>query len=166
MDVRKKKEGLEAKASGFTLIEVVIAIVILSLSLVTLLGMQASIIQQELRDQNRQSAMLAARWILSSLEANREGFEVGEQTGTVREVLSKIEAVKRDFEESEGLDFLAHLAVTEWEVTPQTFGIAIPPPANPASAPPPDKAKRVLLNINWGQDPSENIQVLYIIPED
>ena len=142
------------------------AIVILSLSLVTLLGMQASVIQQELRDQNRQHAMLAARWILSSLEANLESFEIGDQKGTVREILSKIEESPRELEESNALNFLAYLAVSEWEISPQTFGIALPPSAAGSPAVPADRAKRVLLTVSWGQDSSDVIQVLYIIPED
>ncbi|HMO02766.1 MAG TPA: hypothetical protein PKD37_06845 [Oligoflexia bacterium] len=61
-------ENLTTRQIGFTLIEIVFAVLILSISVVTLLGLQSSATARALRDREGKIAMLAARTLLSAIE--------------------------------------------------------------------------------------------------
>ena len=70
--------GGRRRSSGFTLIEVVFAVLILAGSLVVLLGLQTSSLQLTGRGKMTQQAMLYARRILAPIETSKEGICINE----------------------------------------------------------------------------------------
>lgn len=108
--------------AAFTLMEVVIAVVILASALVTLLGLQSSIITRTLRDEEKQQAMLVARGILSAIEVHLDKLEIQDRTVTAEELLKDLagsEVIDRDKDSEEHDDrfnFMAHLKVEPWGI--------------------------------------------------
>jgi prepilin-type N-terminal cleavage/methylation domain-containing protein len=92
--VRIKKRT--KKAAGFTLIEIVIAVLILSSALITLLGLQSSILKRALRDEEKQQAMLLARTILSTIEVKNRDIENQDSTSSVDELMDKLQVNIKD----------------------------------------------------------------------
>ena len=143
------------QSSGFTLIEIVIAIMILAMSLVTLLGLQSASIDQSIRTKNKTRAMLAARQIMSVIETEGQTIDLQEKSGTVNEILSKFlkNPPKDSKEEQELLDtesLQAYLVVEKWDVK----GL------------PKDVARRIRLRISWSDSPVDSIEVVYFIPTE
>ena len=133
---------------GFTLIEITLAIFLLAVSLVTLLGLQASVIQRSLNDRNRLDAMLIARRVLSSIES-------GETPATVQDNLLPASLFfDEEDEKTEGTNEFSHLKVQlkieEW----------------PIDAYPEAKIRRLLVRVMWGDEPDAGVSVYYFLPED
>jgi len=100
--------------SAFTLMEVTIAVLILSTALITLLGLQSSLLTRSLRDEEKQQAMLLARSILSAIEVKNRDIDTQDSTSTVDELLDKLALNIRDEGSEETLkkfDFMARLKV-------------------------------------------------------
>lgn len=136
---------------GFTLMEIMIAIVILAFGLTTLLGLQSASVERTLRDRNKQQAMLMARSILALVETTTEPLDVMKENGTVREVLAKLqESSGVGFEtDDEALDrFQAELEVDFWSI-PNLDD---------------DALKRVLVRVFWSDDPRDELEVIYFVP--
>lgn len=71
------------KAScGFTLLEIMIAVLILSVSMIVLLGLQASVLSQERRDSERQQAISVAKQILAAIELHPERLKSGSESAS------------------------------------------------------------------------------------
>lgn len=140
----------DCRSLGFTLLEVALAVLILSASLVIMLGLQSSSMRRSYEDRRRQEAMLLARQVLAALESRKEPLPAFTTTGTVEDIL------REAYDDSNAVDrdpdpqrlFEATLAVED-------FGI---PDVD-------DKAlKRVYLNMAWGRGPFDSIEVYYFIP--
>ena len=104
--------------SGFTLVEVVIAILVLAGSLVVLLGLQSSAVTKALRDRNQLQAMLAARHIFAAVEVFQQ-FDDRDDTLPVYQLLRDLEALP-DFGDSAEEEQLyagmeARIQISEWE---------------------------------------------------
>lgn len=102
--------------SGFTLMEVVIAVMILSTALVTLLGLQSSILRRALRDEEKQQAMLLARSILSAIEIKNQDIETQEITVPIEDLLEQLKIDHRTEEDREKVkkfEFIANLKVSD-----------------------------------------------------
>ena len=161
MDLRAGQEGKVNRGcsrfgpTGFTLIEITFAIMILAASLVVLLGLQSASVERTVRDRNRQQAQLIARQILTAIETDREGIEEGEAEGTIEEVLKEFPAFKSlDLRETDALNrFQARVSVKYWEI-PQLEKIA------------PKSIKRIEVNIYWGRSDYDTFSVVYFIPEE
>ena len=100
---------------GFTLLEIMIAVVILSIALVTLLSLQASVLSQEVRDRDRQAALGIARQILAAIETRDDPLDDGEQTLAAGELLKNLSEGNQKGGSSEpikGGDFTAILTVS------------------------------------------------------
>ena len=100
--------------SGFTLMEVTIAVLILSTALVTLLGLQSSILARALKDEEKQQAMLIARTILSAIEIHSDEIDAQDSTSSVDDLLQKLHLNLKDKDNEETLkkfDFMARLKV-------------------------------------------------------
>lgn len=143
---------------GFTLIEVAFAVLILSGTLVTLLGLQSSSIQRAVRDRNKQQAMLIARQIFSSIEtasinaSDKNSLEIGERTESPDKIANEI--LQNASNPANPLDpenrFLATLKVEYWDIK----GL------------PENSVKRVSLTVSWSDNPLDKVSVIYFVPSE
>jgi prepilin-type N-terminal cleavage/methylation domain-containing protein len=137
--------------SGFTLMEVTIAVVILAASLVTLLGLQSSIIRLTLRNDERQQAMLLARSILSAMETKLDEVEIQDRTAKGSAILADFNASPPDDMQSNKeqlFDFNVHLVVDTW---------GIPKIGD-------DLLKRIRLSIYANNAQEDPFEVLFFVP--
>ena len=145
--------------SGFTLVEVVIAILVLAGSLVVLLGLQSSAVTKALRDRNQLQAMLAARHIFAAVEVFQQ-FDDRDDTLPVYQLLRDLEALP-DFGDSAEEEQLyagmeARIQISEWE--------------NPEALAPLgadiNLLKRIYLQIFWGESPDDQLEIVYFIANE
>lgn len=134
---------------GFTLLEIMIAVVILSIALVTLLSLQASVLSQEVRDRERQVALGMARQILTALEIREDPMQDGELNLTAGELLNMlydgaIQAGDKA-EEEKGYSYLTTLSVS-----PR----GIPTLSN-------NDLQEFRLTIKWGEGELDKVSFLY-----
>jgi prepilin-type N-terminal cleavage/methylation domain-containing protein len=159
--VRREKN----KEHGFTLIEVIIAVLILGVSLTTIVGLQSSILSQAVRDRNKTYALFAARSVLTELELGAAQLEPATKNDKLTEFLQAsggykktdqlfLDAVK---------DFDATILIDELEVpnpgpaTMSQSGTAIPAPAL--------KFIKIILTISWGEASIDSITIPLILPK-
>jgi hypothetical protein len=148
MAVRKKN----SMAAGFTLIEVVFAVLILSASLVTLLGLQESSLQLSAHDRFTQRAMLYAREIMSPIETSPDPIETQDTDGTIEEILNQFSPVKLEttVRPLSATMFRAHIKVEDWGI----------PKVNEQAM------KRITLTIRWSDSPLDAFQIMYFMPNE
>ena len=146
MDLRQK-----VTASGFTLIEVTLAILILAGALVVLLGLQSSSVERTIRDQNQQRAMLVARRILSALEVESEPPEPSDRDMSLNKLLEEYVTLddKDKNELDQTKDFQAHLKIENWQI-PQIEKE--------------DAIRKISLSIYWGNSGVDTLNIVYFIP--
>ena len=137
---------------GFTLVEVTIAVAILSVSLVTLLGLETSIMQQAVRDRDRQNTLLVVRRVLAAVEASEDPLEAGTRTGPVRALLQQFMGTEdeRNLGRDPGLDMESRLQVDYFK---------IPGIEN-------DRAlKKAVLTVFWGPSELDSLDVVFFVPD-
>ncbi|NMC61975.1 MAG: type II secretion system protein [SAR324 cluster bacterium] len=141
-----------ARENGFTLLEIIIAVAILSTSLVTLLGLQSSIMQQAIKDRDRQNALLVGRRVLAALETSENPIAVGVKSGRIREILAGFAASEDDRSTGNdpALDLQSELQVDYLKLPGVESEQAI---------------KKVVLRIFWGSSVEDSLEVLYLSPE-
>ncbi len=133
---------------GFTLIEITIAVVMLSIALITFLGMQASAVKRELRDKNVRQAMLFSRRILASIEKQEDPLENKNQTQNALQMLKQY-GVDADEQDQKNLEFLeATLTIENWGI--------------PAVKD--DAFKKVTLTSSWSPDVADYFEIVYFVP--
>ena len=138
------------RVRGFTLVEIMIAIVILATSLTVILGLQSAIMKRSIDDKSRLTAMLFARRILASLEASIDEIPFGVTNETVYEMLDLDNNRSGDTDSEEDSETaLARTMLAELNVEP--FGL----PNNE------EALKRITLSINWTDNPFDSIQIYY-----
>lgn len=145
--------GKRYSRNGFTLIEVVIAVVILAAALITILGLQSSIMRRTLRDEGRQQAMLLSRSMLAAIENNIDAIDVQDKTLPANELLDTllINAPSRLEQEKKPLfEFLAHISVEMW---------GIPNFKD-------DAMRRVRINIFTEDLPEDSFDITFFIPNE
>ena len=144
---------------GFTLVEVVIAILVLAGSLVVLLGLQSASVTKALRDRNQLQAMLAARHVFAAVEVFQE-FNDRDDTLPVYQLLQDLGALPDigDSAEEEELysGMEANIQISEWE--------------NPEALAPLgadiNLLKRIYLKILWGESPDDQLEIVYFIANE
>jgi len=150
----KPSKTLRLKKSGFTLIEVIIAIAILATSTITLLGVQSAITRRATVDNLKIRAILAARDILAAAEITDNPPNVGTIEGTPDRIRDQILGLElkesaSPASQTKELPLLATLIVTEVPL--------------PISDDPP-KLIRYELIISWGDGNGQSVTVNYFIP--
>lgn len=160
-------DGIKRKTSsarccfqtGFTLIEVAFAIMILAGSLVTLLGLQSASIARAVRDRDRLQAMLIARQIISAMEA---------ALLTDTNVLPA--GVKTDKPDSLVDEFIPGAADRSHPVDPtQRFSATLDVqywPIPGLDKVDPKAVKRVVLTVFWTDAPQDSVRVIYFVPSE
>jgi prepilin-type N-terminal cleavage/methylation domain-containing protein len=144
--------------TGFTLIEIVIAIMILSVSLVVLIGLQSASIERAVRDRATQQAMLLARSILAGIESSPDPIPVGAFDTPALQMVQQYRAAP------EGADFPPELDRFSASLIVEPVAVPIIKDGVPAVIP--NALKKILLTIYWGTDPTEQFPVLFFIPND
>jgi len=143
-------------ARGFTLIEVVFALVILGASLVVLLGLQSSLITRTLRDESQEQALLLTRRLLAPLEAGLSSTNTVEITGTFQEVYSKIMPPGVSAQNSKSIEgaadpndsFNITYSIADWKI------------ANIDA----DVMRKVSVIVSWGKATADRTTTNYFIP--
>jgi len=135
---------------GFSLIEITFALLVLAGSLVTLLGLQSSILERTGRDSMKQHAMLAAGMIMAAVETSALDIEVQDRSGSLAEILALLlpsppapTELPREFER-----LTARIQVENWQIE----GLEA------------DAIRRVLVTLSWSPAPPDSFTVLYFLP--
>jgi len=152
---RRKLNKAILSARGFTLIEVIMAIIILSGALVVLLGLQSSVVNQTIRDRTEEKAMLLARRILASLESSNVPIAIGTNLEDGYQVLEDLEVVggRNDMtkDEMESLkSFQVERTVSYWGI-PNIDEHAM---------------RQIVLRIRWSDAPEDLFEAVYYVPND
>jgi prepilin-type N-terminal cleavage/methylation domain-containing protein len=141
-----------ARQTGFTFIEVTVALALLAVAASILIGMQGAAVRRTIRDANAQSAMLVARRIMASVELLKDSeFMLATQTnGPVRELLQQLNITELGSRaESSAIDQMtASVTVDELEIE----WLVVPKK---------EKMKRIVLRLTWGPGPDESMQLVY-----
>ena len=138
---------------AFTMIEIMIAVLILAGSLVVILGLEASLTKQALRTRNKQTAMLFARRVLAGIEASETVPEDQDITEPIAKLLDTFAGVSADDDKQQQEDpneYVGHLLVA----TTQIEGLEE------------NAVKRVTLSVSWSDQASDSVQVDYFIPNE
>ena len=142
--------------SGFTLLEIMIAVMILAFSLTTLIGLQTSAVTQTLFTQKKYKAMLASRRIMAAIELSPDLLEPMEETGPIKQIeglfpsLQKLSKDKNDFD-----DLLVKLKVEKVsinEILPEELQTKEP------------KLHKIVLTVGWGDSPGSQLTTVYYAP--
>ena len=147
----KRRPG-RARHSGFTLIEISIAILTLAVALITLLGLQSASLERALRDKDKQQAMLLARSILAYIESRQEPLDIQDRTDSVKQILETLmenQPASRELDQAMET-FQANLKVEYWPI-PGTSENSI---------------KRITTRIFWSEDVLDSLEIVYFIPNE
>ncbi|RIL05130.1 MAG: hypothetical protein DCC75_11970 [Proteobacteria bacterium] len=139
--------------SGFTLMEIIFAILILGGSLTVLLGLQSSSTQRNVRDKNKQQALLVAREIMSVIESTPIPVDIQDFSGPPRELISSLypEALEQGREIDPENRLIAQLKVEFWPLP---------------NIDDPEAVKRITLRIYWSDSPLDQIELVYFEPNE
>lgn len=143
------------KDSGLTLVEVIIALVILAGALLVFLGLQTASVDRAIYERNQKQAMLKAREILAAIEA-REGIDeeelpIGTIEGTVKEVMESILPGSSSLESEESIPELTATVTIDFWAIPRVNEKAM---------------KKITVETRWGELPHERTEVVFFIPLD
>ncbi|MBN8550947.1 MAG: hypothetical protein J0M12_16660 [Deltaproteobacteria bacterium] len=147
-----RKHNSMRSADGFSLIEVVFAVLILASSLVTLLGLQSSSLQLSAHSKFTQRAMLIAREILAPIETSRDPIEIQDIEGTPEEILEKVLAARLPAvqNDSKNTMYRVRLQVEYWGI----------PNLNEQAM------KRITLTVRWSASQEDTFQIIYFMPNE
>lgn len=137
----------EKGASGFTMIELVVAVVLLGLALTTLISMQSNFAKSYFQEENRTKAALFAQYIMALIEVNEvpaDGFsEDGSLEGKLEEVGFFNEKHQREDE--------VNLEGWNYEINTESIPVLEIE----------DALRKVELIISWGESEREKFPVVY-----
>ena len=142
-----------SQQSGFTLIEILIALTVMAAASGVLIGMQSAAIARTFRDKNAQQGMLLARRIMASVEASADNpaalvnFENESALGALQKF-----GIPEPTEASEK-KVLTPFAVT---MLVEDFPLPIPNMEE-------DPMKKITLRVSWGSDVDQNIIIAYLM---
>jgi prepilin-type N-terminal cleavage/methylation domain-containing protein len=150
MHQRIHKTSNNALERGFTLIEIIIAVMILAVSLITLLGMQSAATQTAIKTRNKQEAMLAARSILAGIEYAGNTIKNRSINGSASDIAKLFlndEAVAPIIAQEKRIPLTANLVIEYW----------------PMADLPSNAVQRITLTVGWGSAPDDNLMTYYFI---
>lgn len=136
---------------GFTLIEMIFAVLLFAGSLTVLLGVQSSAVNRTLEDRARQQAMLTARELLAALEAREELPQDGVIVGTPQEVLRTL------LDSADG-----EIRLEEEQANPLEARLSVEPWGLPGIDA--EVVKRILVEVRWGPESRDAVLVTYFAP--
>jgi len=138
--------------SGFTFIEVMVALIILASAAGILIGLQSSAIARTIRDKNAQHAMLLGRRIMASVEAMGPQGLVGDFEGEPALNALQKWTIPEPTEDSD------KKALAPFYVSLTSEDLVLPLP-NISQ----DPMKKMLLRISWGKEVDETFIIMYLM---
>lgn len=139
--------------AGFSIIELVFAVVILAGGLTVLLGLQSAATTSALRDRNQQQAMLIARSIMSALELNSD-LSDSQFNGSAEDTLLKY---KQPISEAEDYQEFVRNTTVNLRIASVEVPIVSKLPVMPI------KMFRISLVLSWGKSPDDELEIIYYI---
>lgn len=143
----------EHENSGFTFIEVGIALAVMASAAGIIIGMQGAALRRTARDTTAQQAMLVARRIMASIEAmNPKNFNLQTQENQpVAAVLQTLGITSlSDKDEVAAMSALsASLLIEDWPIPLIEKEVLM---------------KRIILKLFWGQSWDEAFEIIYLLP--
>lgn len=138
---------------GLTLVEVLVAILILGLSVSTILGLQSSILRRTLQDRYQRTAMLLARTILAKVEIDPDEFSTQNISMSadrfIRQKIGDYGYDKESLIDAENYNVSLSVKDQEIPVFSEEAGLDIA------------EMKEIRLNIFWGDANDENIDIIF-----
>ena len=128
---------------GFTFVEIIIALSLLAIAAGLLIGLQSAAVQRTLRDRSAQQAMLAARRIMASIEANADKLQISDQSNEPLPAPSAAD----DQQELDNLRI--SLQFVDWDLPLENI-------ENPAM-------RKVILTISWSDAPQDSFKIDYLM---
>lgn len=138
--------------TGFTFIEVMVALIILASASGILVGMQSSAIARTIRDKNAQQGMLLGRRIMASVEALGPQGLIGDFDGE-----PALNALQK-WTIPDPTDDTEKRALAPFYVRMTTEDVVLPLPNTSQ-----DPMKKVLLRISWGKEVDESFFITYLM---
>ncbi len=138
---------------GFTLIEVVVAVIILGGSLLVLLGLQTSIVERTFRQSKEQKAVLIAREILSAIEVSDNPIQEGVFEGAPEDVIKNFlpNNKEEEIEDTDKTEFLARVEITNWTLPGAEVVMVM---------------NKFNVEVSWGPNDNERVKALFFAPKD
>jgi len=151
--IRQLKPRRSIRQSGFTFIEITVALALLAVAASMLIGMQGAAVRRTLRDIRAQEAMLVGRRIMASIETLKDGdlLLALRENGSVRDLLQQLDIVGvGDKSESSAI---SQMTAT---VTNDELQLELPKPS-PQQVP----MRRITLRLTWGPGADESVVMVY-----
>lgn len=138
---------LRLAVSGFTLVEILAAVVILALALTTLIGLQTNYANAFINEENRLRAALYAQYIMTFIEIEPSPPSSGSENGTLTSRLRELGF----FATEEGRELEDEL--DSWNFSQTVTDVEIPPSEA--------ALLRVDLTVSWGESSNEQFLLVY-----
>lgn len=145
------KVHLSSNTSGFTLLEIALAIAILGMGLTTLIALQTQHIDAYQRERNLTIASLYAQYVMSCIEAAQEPPETGSKSGDLKSLLSDYGYF--DYEPSGVSVQSSDNLIEDWSYELTVSSQDVPPLE--------DVLRRVDLSIIWGGQGGDSTTFVY-----
>lgn len=143
--------SVRRREGAFTLIEVLIAIVLLATGVTTLYGLQAANTRTTLQMANEHHAVLLARQFFATMDVRPDGAPpVGERTveGSFEELYGAIGMKPPPLSEDARVRFRVRMVVDTW-----ALGDLLPKPM-----------RRMRLRVFWGPTDRDGVALTYFLP--
>jgi prepilin-type N-terminal cleavage/methylation domain-containing protein len=142
-----KSSKLRTRESGFTFLEVMIALALLAAAGSILIGMQSAAIKRTIRDASAQQALLAARRIMASIESiPNEEFDLASQSQQpVLDLMAQLD-IPLDIDDAGRnplKDIVADLQIEDWN---------LPLPEVEETA-----MKQITVRVSWGANQQDSL---------
>ena len=138
--------------SGFTFVEVMIALVLLASASAILVGMQSAAVHRTIRDTSAQKSMMVARRIMAMIETIPDN-ELNLSSQGEQSAIALMEQLQIPTEDTSSDDILltklsANLQVDDW---------LLPVPGAEDTP-----MKKIILSLSWGNSPQDHISIEFI----
>ena len=142
-----KMNSAAKKNSGFTLVEIALAVAILGLGLTTLVSLQTAVINNYLREIKLIKASLYGQYLMTLIEVAPEAPETGTKETALEDELKEAGYFDADDFNEVKEDF------ADWKVKKEINSVPVPPFE--------DAMRRVDLTITWGEGERDRLKLTY-----
>ena len=144
-----------AAESGFTLVEIAVSVAILGVALVSLIGLQSSMMQTYVNEQNRFQAALSLQYVASLLETEPQPPEIGYKSEDFEKTLDEL-----GFFDSDQATQKSLFRFEGWEFEQNVEGIGLPTDREELAE---DAIRKISLRVVWGPTEDEQFTLVYFV---